>query len=511
MNICLINPPYAIQDNEYYRKYIDSGYNTQSLGLGYIVSYLQNHDYDVCYVECMIESLTVNDVLCQLEMNQYDIVGISVTDSTRRSTLKLIKEIRKSISKNCYIILGGYCASLSYESLLQIIDDERVICVLGEGEVTMLELVQAVERGDSIDGIKGISYLENKTIKKTEPRSLIEDLNTLPFPYRVDNNRYSMSITSSRGCLNDCTYCSISALYKKCSGRKFRSRSAENIYYEIQDYIAQWGKPQKIVFYDDNFLASSPYNLKRIEKLCIYLRNVDIPFCITARAGDIVKNEPLIKKLKNSGLYHLFVGIESFSQRQLDLYNKCTSVEENLRAIQIIYDNMLSAEIGFIPLDKTTNIEEIRQNYSILLNSKATNILYKTGKLFSKNNYIFAVNGTKIRKLIEEEGTFVNNERGYKFDDFRVERLLSILKIWIKGYKEIENDMLFIYKLRESTGIFNKYYRLNVEMTRLDIQFIISVCEAIEKNFSVEKVIKEFELKRNKIKNEYILLQMEAI
>ena len=173
MKICLINPPYAIQDNEYYRKYIDSGYNTQSLGLGYIVSYLQNHDYDVCYVECMIESLTVNDVLCQLETNQYDIVGISVTDSTRRSTLKLIKEIRKSISKNCYIILGGYCASLSYESLLQIIDDERVVCVLGEGEVTMLELVQAVERGDSIDGIKGISYLENKTIKKTEPRSLM--------------------------------------------------------------------------------------------------------------------------------------------------------------------------------------------------------------------------------------------------------------------------------------------------------------------------------------------------
>lgn len=169
---------------------------------------------------------------------------------------------------------------------------------------------------------------------RTPNRGYIEDLDSLPFPARhlLPMDKYKIlgrkltviHVISSRGCPFQCTFCSSSAL----CGKRFRARSVENILDEIEEAAEKY-KTRHIEFIDDTFTL----NRRRIVEFCeeVKKRGLDISWCCSSRVDTI--DEDLMKKMKEAGCFIIFFGVESASQRTLDLIGKGITVDRAVKAI----------------------------------------------------------------------------------------------------------------------------------------------------------------------------------
>jgi Fe-S oxidoreductase len=124
--------------------------------------------------------------------------------------------------------------------------------VRGEGEETVVELLEALSDGGKPYGVKGVSFWDGDQIVHNPPRPLVQDLDSLPFPdLDLIVGKENMSVTpilTSRGCPYNCTFCSVTEMF----GHKFRRRSVENVMEELRLL-----KPRSVFFYDDIFNADA--------------------------------------------------------------------------------------------------------------------------------------------------------------------------------------------------------------------------------------------------------------
>ncbi|NQT22411.1 MAG: radical SAM protein, partial [Candidatus Omnitrophica bacterium] len=189
-----------------------------------------------------------------------------------------------------------------------------------EGEITILELVNALGSGSELTQIKGLALRKNSSAYLTPPREMISDLNILPFPAwdLIDNRKYYhnpklvhlrakenyMVVFSSRGCPYGCSYC------HNMFGKKFRSRNPENVFEEIHFLYKNYGVRQ-IEFWDDIF----NFDRKRAEKILELIKasgmNMKLSFPNGLRADLLDKK--MLKKMKEAGTVHIGVAVETAS------------------------------------------------------------------------------------------------------------------------------------------------------------------------------------------------------
>lgn len=238
------------------------------------------------------------------QMLQYEIIGFSCFKSNMTSTLRLAR-LLKSINKGIKIIFGGPEIMRQFFKtsgrFTKDIKDASDFIVIGEGEKGLL------------------SYMASPQLDKFSSFSELEDLNRLPFPvYKgLDLNSYprkkSIPILFSRGCIRKCRFCSERLLYKS-----FRLRSAGNVIEEIGYHVSR-NKIEYFIFHDSLING----DLKKLEELC---DNIIKNFgSIKWEAQIAIRNDmghALLKKMKKSGCYNLFVGLESGSDRTLKNMNK---------------------------------------------------------------------------------------------------------------------------------------------------------------------------------------------
>mgnify|MGYP001583399807 FL=1 len=239
------------------------------------------------------------------KMLEYEIIGFSCFKSNIHSTLKLAR-LLKSRNKTIRIIFGGPEMAREYfktsgkftKGILGLAD----FIVAGEGEKSLLNYIQ---KGPSKNRIA--SFCETGNLDK------------LPFPvYRgLDINSYprknSISILSSRGCVRKCKFCSEALLYKK-----FRVRPVKNLIEEIM-YHKSKNKTEYFVFHDSLING----NLKKLEELCDKI--IEKFGSIKWEAQIAIRNDMsgrLFKKIKKSGCYNLFTGLESGCDKTLKNMNK---------------------------------------------------------------------------------------------------------------------------------------------------------------------------------------------
>jgi radical SAM superfamily enzyme YgiQ (UPF0313 family) len=256
---------------------------------------------------------------------------------TKINVLKIIKYI-KSDSKlaNTKIILGGPEVRNHAENFLKYGAD---FLILGEGEETILELVNAIKlNATDFSTINGLAFLnENKIIVNPE-RSLIKDINTLPFPnrYKIDfsnylsvwkkHNGYSMmSVSTMRGCPYTCKWCS-RAVY----GGTYRRRSPQLVAQEMK-MLKQDYNPDMIWFVDDVFTIHHKWLNEFAEE--VIKQDAMIPYEIISRADRL--NEEVIKTLKASGCKRVWVGAESGSQTIIDAMDRRVDVVKTREMIQL--------------------------------------------------------------------------------------------------------------------------------------------------------------------------------
>lgn len=307
------------------------------LGILYISAYLKEQGIDNNIFDTTFSSK--NELKKYLVDEKPDYIAIYVNLMTKINVLDIIKFIKSTDSiKNAKIILGGPEVRYNATDLLELGAD---FVVIGEGEETTLELINRLEMKNRNDfkNINGIGFKDNngKIIFNAE-RSLISDIDTLPFPNRsgIDIRKYqeawknhhnldAISVSTMRGCPYTCRWCS-RAVY----GLTYRRRSPEKVVEELQKIRVEYN-PDTIWFVDDVFTISHKWLSGFNEEL--KRNNLKIKYeCIT-RADRM--NEDVIKTMKETGCFRVWIGAESGSQRIIDAMDRRVKVEQVREMIQL--------------------------------------------------------------------------------------------------------------------------------------------------------------------------------
>jgi anaerobic magnesium-protoporphyrin IX monomethyl ester cyclase len=254
--------------------------------------------------------------------------------------IKLIKEKDPDLP----VIIGGPHCTLSPSDALQ--ETQADICIQGDGENVIVDLIGAFHDEERLAQIHGIYYQTKKGIAQGPPFIPIGNLDSIPFPARhlIKHYLYGRaynpsiqageftSILTSRGCPFNCKFCSRKAI----SLNRYRTRSSQNIIEELQLIHQQGYKYLGIM--DDSAL----YNKKQAHEIfdALIKEQLNFKIYITASRADSADPE-LYRKMRKAGVVSVQFGLESGSQEILDYYDKKTTVHDLRRAV------IQSHEAGF--------------------------------------------------------------------------------------------------------------------------------------------------------------------
>jgi len=399
------------------------------LGILYVSAYLERKGFSNEVFDTTFSSMQeIQKYL--LEFNP-EVVAIYVNLMTKLNVLEIIKFIKLNLHQT-KIILGGPEIRYNANDFLNFGADYLVI---GEGEETSLELIIALndKRYDEIKNISGLGLKnQNNEIVFTAEREKLKEIDSLPFPGRDKINlqlylnawkerhgENAISISTMRGCPYTCKWCS-RAVY----GLSYRRRTPQNVCDELE-LIQKEYNPDTLWFVDDVFTISHKWLNEFNETM--KQRNLKIKYeCIT-RADRM--NEEVIKLLKDSGCFRVWIGAESGSQKVIDLMDRRVDVNQVREMIKLAQKNKIQAGtfimLGY-PGETEDDIEETIRHL------KESNPEYFTITV------AYPIKGTELFAEIEAEQTnnfiWENNsdrdrdfKRTYtrKYYDFAVRRVTN--------------------------------------------------------------------------------------
>lgn len=366
MDVLLINP--------YDENAVKNGLGliTPPLNLMYLGGALENASMSVKIIDDDLMQRGYKRVSELASVLDPSVVGITATTSTIKNALEYLKSIKEVLPNVLTVIGGPHTTFIPLETLKSC--PSLDVAVIGEGEETMVELTDKFcdENYGKLEEVKGIVYRDptNGNIKLNSPRPLIKDLDSIPFPARHlvpfesynTTKKQSSDMITSRGCVFSCSYCSSSLIM----GKKFRYRSPGNVADEIEELIENY-KIKDIAFMDDTFMLHK----RRANAIAdeIKSRGLDIGFVASSRVDMVDKS--LLEKLKDAGLSTLYYGVESGSQRVLDLMKKGITIKQAENAVKIAKDVNLDVLTSFILGFPGETREEIDKtiDFSIKLNA----------------------------------------------------------------------------------------------------------------------------------------------
>lgn len=315
MKILLINPPspFLIDDAVF-----------PSLGLLYLSAYLKNNGF------ADVEILDLDGGKPLPTKIDKDIIGFYSNTPQFPSVMWLFEHFNNiNTNKKAIYIIGGPHVSGKPEDAFNVFD----AIVVGEGERAILEIIKLYSAGHRF---------KHDVIKQ----HYIENIDEISFPDRdaIDLKRYhyylneklTTTIITSRGCPFACKFCA-----NNVWGKTLRFRSPHNVVEEIKLLISKY-EYRSFMFFDDTMTV----NKKRMAEICKGLEDLDIVYRCFIRS-DTVDRE-ILQKMRSSGCIEVGMGIESGSQRILNIVNKSETVEQNMKAVRLCHDAGIRVKGFFI-------------------------------------------------------------------------------------------------------------------------------------------------------------------
>ena len=478
MRVILINPPIdsVIENGNVSPVTQFLFYNSAPLGILYIAALLEQAGHDVAVIDAAAELLNAEGTVKRVEEFKPDAIGLgsfTVTFETTKKLGRLIKEALPEVP----IILGSYHVTLVPEEAMS--NTCFDVGVLGEGEHTMLELVQYYQNGGDLGIIPGICYRvpdeqdpRGWTLHKTAPRKKFKDLDSLPFPARhllppniyqpipVDDHAFpKFAMVTSRGCPHACAFCQ-----KSRTG--YRSHSPEYIVDEMEHLVRDFGI-RDIAFVDSLFCA----NKKRVMAICneIMARGLHKKVSWTCSSRVEIVDKELLQKMKDAGCWRTRFGIESGHDDVLDFISKGITQEKIKRAITAADEVGLRPKaffmVGHMPDTRERILETIEFAKSIPLHDVTVQIntlLPETPQLdvWKKEGHKWGrlVNTTTDEKSfweptfvpwgLESEDLIELHRRFYREFYLRpatIKRHMGAMKTWRDVYKYMQAASLFSF------------------------------------------------------------------
>jgi len=368
------------------KKYVDP--LTTPLGILSIATYLEQHNHTVMIYESAVSKGNFENVLGKFAP---DIVGVSIISGKALDDAMKLSKYAKDIGIT--VVWGGFLPSVMPELSL------KTGCVdiisIGEGEYTMLDLLDAIETGRSIDTVKGLAYIKDGQVITTPQRDFIclSELPVLDFNL-IDIKNYLFSyysckkafyLYSSKGCTGHCTFCYNSNFNKS----SHRIRPPEHVVEEITYLVDKYGV-DGIHFNDDLMFV----NKDEMYSLCSLIKEAKLAFywgCFSI-IGLFGKEE--FQFMYDSGCRWIFFGIESGSREMLKKIKKGINYDKIEQTYVDCADVGIIARAGFILGLPGETEADLRETISLALRLKTSQISF--------NYYTLVPNSEAYVKMLNE-------------------------------------------------------------------------------------------------------------
>lgn len=345
--LMLITPPY-------HAGIVEAAGSWPHVGFVYIAGHTREAGFEVRIYDAMTKEHNFTQIYEQIKAYEPDFVGTTAYTSSINDAIEVLRITKKAagaLNKEITTIIGGIHANFSYQELLQEFRDILDVVVRGEGEITTPELLAAISAGQPLDQIAGIAYLDGDEIIVTPGRSFIEDLDSLiPAWDLVDWEDYSFYVmpgsrlgivNSSRGCVNECSFCSQQKFWR----RSYRERKAEKFVEELELLRDKFGV--NIVMLSDEYATRNRERWERILDLMIE-RGTNVYLLLETCVSDILRDADIMWKYKKAGVLHIYVGVEATNQEKLNQFKKNIACENSKEAIKIINEAGIITECSFV-------------------------------------------------------------------------------------------------------------------------------------------------------------------
>ncbi len=357
VKILLVNPQVEIG-----RKIKKTRAFVAPLGLVSIGSYLINKGYSVELINAVIEDDIMEKITKKAKDAKY--VGLSVMTAQIPHALMISDELKK---KDKIIIWGGIHPELFKEQTCE--DPSVDYVVYGEGEKTFFELVDALENGKKLEGIKGLVYKKDGKIivnplREPLPVEEIPDPNydLLDLKKKFQAKPRMLEFETSRGCPYRCGFCIDTVGWR----HKWRALPAEKVLCFLESIKEKYAI-EYVVFREENFAIDKARVGKIIDGMIE--KKLNLKWSTNIRADcfreDYI-NDEFMSKLKDSGMDVVYIGVESGSEKIRSYMNKGITDEQVFRVVELCKKYDVKCKLGFMVGYPTETRKDIYDTISMI-------------------------------------------------------------------------------------------------------------------------------------------------
>jgi radical SAM superfamily enzyme YgiQ (UPF0313 family) len=389
--------------------------------------------------------------------------------------------------------MGGHFPSLSYRQTLELVPELDSVARF-EGEITLLELADCLSRNENWRTVDGLAHRRGSEIVSNPLRKLIEDLDRLPYPDRDFEPMSTLGhaivpLLASRGCARTCSFCSIQTFYRAAPGKIVRTRKPARVVEEMISLHRERGTTI-FLFQDDDFpLFGAVWRRWASDFVAELHRSGLVNHVIwkmNCRADAVDRD--LFLALRGAGLYFVYMGLESGNEEGLKTLHKQITVEQNLRAVEILKSIGLVFEYGFMLFDPSSTFSSVRANLDFLRQIIGDG---STAVTFCR---MLPYDGTPIKDELERTGRLLGDisNPNYQFLDAELnefyEALTQYLNItgWIHGFEALSiqlkwawHEVAVLEHLFPAIPEMPRYRSRLKQITAASNDFLLSVVEAL--------------------------------
>lgn len=407
------------------------------LGIAYIAAVLERAGYQVRILDAFIEGWEIETrispdrvlvgmpyeaIKAVIKSENPDVVGITSMFTSQRKNVHRVAEVAKEVDPDIVVIVGGAHPTSATESILA--DQNIDIAVLGEGDNSIVPLLQCIESNGNLASVDGIGYrsADGAAIIQEKTKQ-IDDLDTLPYPARhllpmekyfaagIRHGGYSRgkraaSMITSRGCQYRCNFCTAFKVFT----RRPRMRSIENVLGEIDELVNRYGVDE-VFFEDDQLIAKQRRTGDLFDAMAAkYSLAWDTPNGVSPWLLD----EDIVGKMKKAGCYRINLAIESGNQWVLEnIINKPVKLAKIPGLVRMIEKQGIEVGtflvVGNIGRGGIETIEQIKDSFRFC----------RKARIFPHVSLLTAYPGSEVLDIAVEKGYLVP---GFDWDNLVIQK-----------------------------------------------------------------------------------------
>jgi radical SAM superfamily enzyme YgiQ (UPF0313 family) len=428
--VVIVNPPQLYLITQF------ASFIVPPLGVGYLAAHARNRGHHVEVIDAFgermdkftrkgdinLKGLTLDEILDRIPSDA-DVIGISNLFSHAYPTVRdLARKIRKRYP-DVPLLTGGIHPTALPEYVMN--DSCFDFIVLGEGEITTVELIDRLESGRNYEDLDGLVFRKNGKIVENEKMELIKNLDQLPFPAwdLLPMRGRFLPILPTRGCAFKCKFCTAPRMWKPI----WRTRSPENVVDEMEYFNKKLGVTD--YHFED---LTSVSNKIWILGLCdeIDKRGLKITWQLPngTRSESIDAN--IIERMKNSGCTNITFAPESGSMEALELMDKRLNLKNILKSSRLAVKEGMVVSAFFVFGVPGENRKSLKESLK-LLRQLAWVGLHEV----SITTFTLLPGSEFFYRFIEEKKVELNDELFR--DCLRMSDLLSA-RSWLDGISDKE-------------------------------------------------------------------------